>query len=145
MTNRERALCKQKILKCLTEDFRRNQAIFNKDGGWQVFHGTNLTMVMDAVVKGLKLAQEALKEGVMDGLNYIAALEDELFVLKRHAEFLDADRGKLIAENARLREAAQRFVDVFDDDNAWIENSDAAGCAMDQLRAALEGGKDEPR
>jgi hypothetical protein len=63
MTNKELSICKQKILKCLTEDFRRNQAIFNKDGGWQVFHGTNLTMVMEAVVKGLKFAQKEMVGG----------------------------------------------------------------------------------
>jgi hypothetical protein len=60
-------LAKQKILKCLTEDFEygrtksgkplkrkyKNQAIFNAKGGWQCFHGTDLDMVMDAVVLGL--------------------------------------------------------------------------------------------
>jgi hypothetical protein len=44
---------------CLTEDFKNNQAIFSKEG-WQVFHGTDLTMVMDAVVKGLEFAKEEL-------------------------------------------------------------------------------------
>ena len=37
MTNKERNLVKKKILKCLTEDFEGNQAIFDKKEGWQVF------------------------------------------------------------------------------------------------------------
>jgi hypothetical protein len=56
MTNTELLICKSKILKCLTEDFKRNQAIFDQQG-WQVFNGTDLDMVMDKVVKGLKFAQ----------------------------------------------------------------------------------------
>jgi len=59
MTNKQRNLIKKKILMCLTEDFKNNQAIFSKEG-WQVFHGTDLTMVMDAVVKGLEFAKEEL-------------------------------------------------------------------------------------
>lgn len=61
MTNKELLICKEKILKCLTEDFKRNQAIFNKKEGWAVFNGTNLEMVMDAVVKGLKFAQSEIR------------------------------------------------------------------------------------
>ena len=61
MTNKELALIKEKILKCLTEDFQNNQAIFDKKEGWQVFNGTDLEMVMDKVVKGLKFAQTELK------------------------------------------------------------------------------------
>lgn len=57
---------------CLTENFKGNQAIFSKEG-WQVFHGTDLTMVMDAVVKGLQFAQteielqeiDCMEEGVV--------------------------------------------------------------------------------
>ena len=33
MTNKERNLIKKKILKYLTEDFKGNQAIFDKKGG----------------------------------------------------------------------------------------------------------------
>jgi hypothetical protein len=62
MTNKERNLIKKKILKCLTEDFEGNEAIFDKDG-WQVFNGTYLDMVMDAVVKGLEMAKHELNEG----------------------------------------------------------------------------------
>jgi len=57
MDNRERNLIKKKILKCLTEDFANNQALFDKKQGWQVFNGTDLNMVMDAVVLGLELAK----------------------------------------------------------------------------------------
>lgn len=61
LTNKELLICKEKILKCLTEDFNRNQAIFNKKEGWQVFNGTDLEMVMDKVVKGLKFAQSEIR------------------------------------------------------------------------------------
>ena len=57
MTNKERNLIKKKILKCLTEDFKGNQAIFDKKGGCQVFNSTNLYMVLSAVVKGLEIAK----------------------------------------------------------------------------------------
>jgi hypothetical protein len=61
MTNKERNLIKKKILKCLTEDFKNNQAIFDKKAGWQVFQDTDLDMVMDKVVKGLEMAKHELK------------------------------------------------------------------------------------
>ena len=57
MDNEYMMVCKNIILKCLTENFKRNQAIFDAKEGWQIFNGTDLTMVMDAVVKGLKFAQ----------------------------------------------------------------------------------------
>lgn len=63
MTNKQRNLIKNKILMCLTEDFKGNQAIFSKEG-WQVFNGTDLDMVMDAVVKGLEFAKEKYKAEV---------------------------------------------------------------------------------
>ena len=58
---------KRNILRCLTEDFeygtrkdgaplkrkKRNQAIFDKDQGFACFNGTDLEMVMDAVMLGL--------------------------------------------------------------------------------------------
>ena len=62
MTNKERNIIKKKILKCLTEDFKGNQAIFDKKEGWQVFNGTTLDMVMSAVVKGLEMAKHELIE-----------------------------------------------------------------------------------
>jgi hypothetical protein len=57
MTNKDRNSIKKKILKCLTEDFKNNQAIFDKQEGWQVFNGTDLYMVMKAVVKGIEMAK----------------------------------------------------------------------------------------
>jgi hypothetical protein len=62
MTNKERSLIKNKILKCLTEDFKNNQAIFDKKEGYQIFCGTDLNMVMDAVVKGIEMVKYELKE-----------------------------------------------------------------------------------
>lgn len=63
ITNKERNLIKKKILKCLTEDFNGNQAIFDKKEGWSVFSGTDLNMVMNAVVKGLEMAKYETQEG----------------------------------------------------------------------------------
>ena len=60
MTNKERNLIKKKILKCLTEDFKNNQAIFDIQGGYAIFHFTNLEMVMNKVVKGLMFAQKEI-------------------------------------------------------------------------------------
>lgn len=64
MTNKERNLIKNKILKCLTEDFKGNQAIFNKQGGYQIYNGTDLEMVMSSVVKGLEMAKHELTSKV---------------------------------------------------------------------------------
>lgn len=69
-------LAKKKILKCLTQDFptgkasdqKQNQAIFDKETGIQNFNGTDLEMVMEAVVKGLYFAMRDSKnaeEGMM--------------------------------------------------------------------------------
>ena len=72
MTKKDVRLAKAKILKCLTEDFeygkrkdgkllkrkRLNQALFDKKKGWAVFNGTDLEMVMDAVVLGLYFAMD---------------------------------------------------------------------------------------
>lgn len=63
LSNKDVLIIKKQILKCLTEDFKNNQAIFIKDGfckGCQVFNGTDLDMVMDKVVKGLKFSQSVL-------------------------------------------------------------------------------------
>ena len=65
MTNKERNLIKKKIVKCLTEDFKNNQALFDKEGGWQVFTNTDLYMVMDGVVKGLEMAKHELNAPIM--------------------------------------------------------------------------------
>jgi hypothetical protein len=60
MTNKEVLICKEKILKCLTEDFQYNQAIFDKKEGYAIWTETNLTMVMGAIIKGLKFAQKEI-------------------------------------------------------------------------------------
>ncbi len=57
MTNKERNIIKKCILKCLTEDFKNNQAIFNKAEGFACYNDTDLDMVMDKVVKGLEMAK----------------------------------------------------------------------------------------
>ena len=57
MTNKERNFIKKKILKCLTEDFKNNQSIFDKKDGFACFHGTDLEMVMEKVAKGLEMAK----------------------------------------------------------------------------------------
>jgi hypothetical protein len=62
-SNKDVLLIKEKILHCLADDFKGNQAIFDRKEGWQVFNGTDLSMVMDSVVKGLKFAQEELNGG----------------------------------------------------------------------------------
>ena len=57
MTNKERNIIKKCILKCLTEDFKNNQSIFNKTEGFACFTNTDLYMVMDKVTKGLEMAK----------------------------------------------------------------------------------------
>ena len=63
LSNKDVLLIKEKILHCLADDFKGNQAIFDRKEGWQVFNGTGLSMVMDSVVKGLKFAQSELNGG----------------------------------------------------------------------------------
>ena len=53
MTKKELQILKKEILKYLCDDFKGNQAIFNKTYGWQIFNDTDLSMVMDKVVAGL--------------------------------------------------------------------------------------------
>ena len=53
MTKKEVQILKKEILKYLCDDFKDNQAIFNREEGYQVFNGTDLDMVMDKVVSGL--------------------------------------------------------------------------------------------
>jgi uncharacterized membrane protein YbaN (DUF454 family) len=57
MNKFEKRLIKKKILKCLTEDFENNKALYDKDKGYCIFSNTNLEMVMDKVVKGIKFAE----------------------------------------------------------------------------------------
>lgn len=63
LSNKDVLLIKEKILHCLADDFKGNQAIFNRQKGWQVFNGTDLEMVMDKVIKGLKFAQGEINGG----------------------------------------------------------------------------------
>lgn len=69
MTNRELQIIKKEILHYLCDDWNNgkrgkahseNQALFDRNKGFACFNGTNLEMVMDAVVKGLKSAQEKI-------------------------------------------------------------------------------------
>lgn len=76
MNKADLRLAKKKILKCLTEDFeygktktgkplkhpKKNYAFFDKASGHQVYNGTDLEMVMDAVVLGLYFALEDSKD-----------------------------------------------------------------------------------
>lgn len=63
ITNKEIQIIKKEILKYLTEDFKKNQAIFNKTKGYQIFNDTDLEMVMDKVVGGLYSAKKIINEG----------------------------------------------------------------------------------
>jgi hypothetical protein len=60
MTNRELKLIKNEILHYLCDDFVNNQAIFDREKGYQIFSELDLTMVMDAVIGGLKSVQKKL-------------------------------------------------------------------------------------
>ena len=55
-------VAKSKILKCMTEEFKRgskiNVPIFDKSEGYACFNGTDLEMVMDKVILGLYFAME---------------------------------------------------------------------------------------
>jgi hypothetical protein len=64
ITNKQILILKESILKYLTEDFKGNQAIFDKKEGWQVFHGTDLEMVMDKVINGLKKGQIEINRNI---------------------------------------------------------------------------------
>ena len=91
MDNRERNLIKKKILKCLTEDFANNQALFDKKQGWQVFNGTDLNMVMDAVVLGLELAKHDINQQQVkkcDLADVVGSEERANSKIKRRVDFL---------------------------------------------------------
>lgn len=67
---------KKSVLKCLTTDFeygrrkdgkplkrpKKNQRIFDAKRGYAVFNGTDLEMVMEAVVLGIYLAIDEKEE-----------------------------------------------------------------------------------
>lgn len=62
MTPKERNFVKKKILKCLTEDIGKSQAIFDKRQGFACFNGTDLDMVMDKIAMGLTMAMHDLNK-----------------------------------------------------------------------------------
>ena len=67
MNDNELQKLKEKIMKCLTEDFtygkgtkrpRRNQAIFDPTEGWAVFNNTGLDMVEEKIDLAIKLFKQ---------------------------------------------------------------------------------------
>ena len=60
MTKKEMKVVKEEILRYLTEDFKENQAIFNKKQGYAIWCETDLEMVMDKVVGGIYSAKRKL-------------------------------------------------------------------------------------
>lgn len=60
MNNKELQIIKKEILHYLADDFKDNQAIFDREYGYQKFNGTDLDMVMDKVVAGLYSAKNKL-------------------------------------------------------------------------------------
>jgi len=86
MNNKEVLICKEKILKCLVEDFKNNQAIFDKKQGFQNYDGTDLEMVMDKVVKGLKFAQSEIRTKAYVLVSRIDYTCSESFVGVKHSK-----------------------------------------------------------
>lgn len=78
MNNKEIKIIKNEILHYLTDDFKENQAIFNKKEGWQIFNGTDLSMVMDKVVAGLYSAKKIIDESENKKLKQIIDNQDFL-------------------------------------------------------------------
>jgi hypothetical protein len=62
MTNKEIKLIKEEILHYLCDDFKDNQAIFDRNKGFACFSETDLSMVMDKIVSGLKAAQISINK-----------------------------------------------------------------------------------
>ena len=63
MTNAERNLIKKKILKCLTENFEGNKPIFMAKEKYEFCdEPTKLTVIMDAIIKGLQFAQAEIND-----------------------------------------------------------------------------------
>ena len=62
MTKKDLQILKEEILKYLCDDFKGNQAIFNREKGYQIFNDTDLTMVMDKVVSGLYKGMSKINE-----------------------------------------------------------------------------------
>lgn len=60
MTKDQLNLIRNKIIKCLTEDFEDNEAIFDKKYKWQIYHETDLDMIIEKIDKGLELYKNEL-------------------------------------------------------------------------------------
>ena len=58
MNNKLRQEIKESILHYLADDFKGNQALFDRSEGFQNFYGTDLSMVMDRVVNGIWAVKE---------------------------------------------------------------------------------------
>ena len=82
MTNGDIQIIKEEILHYLRDDWnnhkrgkahKENQAIFDRKEGYQVFHGTDLEMVMDKVVKALYVCKDKVdtryEQGYREGYN----------------------------------------------------------------------------
>ena len=86
MTNGDVQIIKEEILHYLCDDWnnhkrgkahKENQAIFDREEGYQVFGGTDLIMVMDRVIKALYVCKdkvgtsydESYEEGYRQGYN----------------------------------------------------------------------------
>lgn len=54
---------KKEILRHLCDEFDGNYPIFNREAGYQIYNGTDLSMVMDKVAGGLKAAQRKIELG----------------------------------------------------------------------------------
>ena len=73
MTNGDIQIIKEEILHYLCDDWnnhkrgkahKENQAIFDRKEGHQVFHNTDLEMVMDKVVKALYVCKDKVGKDV---------------------------------------------------------------------------------
>ena len=80
MNNKELQVIKKEIIHYLCDEFKGNeQPLFDRERGFQNYNGTDLTMVMDKVVKGLKSAQEKIREknDIIDTMQEIQTIINE--------------------------------------------------------------------
>lgn len=63
-TEENRQAIKEKIMHYLCDDFPGNTAIFDRERGYQVFNGTDLSMVIEKIEKGIQSAQVKLGEEI---------------------------------------------------------------------------------
>lgn len=63
MNNKELNIIKKEILRYLCEKFDNNPCpLFDRKDGFQCYNDTDLTMIMDKVVSGLKSAQQLIND-----------------------------------------------------------------------------------